>query len=48
MSKLVNTVLGPVSADELGKTLMHEHFFFQVIMPTRSMLLTEMRSFELV
>lgn len=28
MSRTVNTVLGPVSADELGKTLMHEHFFF--------------------
>ncbi|QDI90512.1 phosphotriesterase-related protein [Salicibibacter halophilus] len=28
MSQKVNTVLGPVLADELGKTLMHEHFFF--------------------
>ncbi|WP_077213402.1 phosphotriesterase family protein [Bacillus dakarensis] len=28
MSKLVNTVLGPVSSDQLGKTLMHEHFCF--------------------
>ena len=28
MGKLVNTVLGPVPASELGKTLMHEHFFF--------------------
>lgn len=28
MSKLVNTVLGPVAASDLGKTLMHEHFFF--------------------
>ena len=28
MSKTVNTVRGPVAVDELGKTLMHEHFFF--------------------
>lgn len=28
MSKTVNTVCGPVAVDELGKTLMHEHFFF--------------------
>lgn len=28
MSKRVNTVLGPVAASDLGKTLMHEHFFF--------------------
>ena len=28
MSKMVNTVLGPVPANEIGKTLMHEHFFF--------------------
>ncbi|SES74052.1 phosphotriesterase-related protein [Salinibacillus kushneri] len=28
MSQKVNTVLGPVPVDELGKTLMHEHFFF--------------------
>lgn len=28
MSQMVNTVLGPVSLDKLGKTLMHEHFFF--------------------
>lgn len=28
MSKKVNTVLGPVSVDELGKTLMHEHIYF--------------------
>jgi phosphotriesterase-related protein len=28
MNKSVNTVLGRVSPDELGKTLMHEHFFF--------------------
>jgi len=26
--KMVNTVLGPVSSDELGLTLMHEHFFW--------------------
>ena len=24
----VNTVLGPISADKLGKTLFHEHFVF--------------------
>lgn len=28
MSGTVNTVLGPVAVDSLGKTLMHEHFFF--------------------
>jgi phosphotriesterase-related protein len=28
MATMVNTVTGPVSSDELGKTLMHEHFFF--------------------
>lgn len=28
MNKNVNTVLGRVAADDLGKTLMHEHFFF--------------------
>ncbi|WP_251552604.1 phosphotriesterase family protein [Neobacillus muris] len=28
MSKMVNTVLGPVSSDKIGKTLMHEHFAF--------------------
>ena len=28
MNKYVNTVLGPVPATDLGKTLMHEHFFF--------------------
>lgn len=28
MSQIVNTVLGPVNVNELGKTLMHEHFFF--------------------
>ncbi len=28
MATTVNTVTGPVSSDELGKTLMHEHFFF--------------------
>lgn len=28
MSKRVNTVLGPVDVKDLGKTLMHEHFFF--------------------
>lgn len=28
MTKLVNTVLGPIAASKLGKTLMHEHFFF--------------------
>lgn len=28
MSKTVNTVLGPVAVEDLGKTLMHEHFFF--------------------
>ena len=28
MATTVNTVTGPVSSDDLGKTLMHEHFFF--------------------
>lgn len=28
MTEKVNTVLGPVSVNELGKTLMHEHIFF--------------------
>ncbi len=28
MAATVNTVTGPVSSDDLGKTLMHEHFFF--------------------
>ncbi|MEB1806796.1 MAG: phosphotriesterase-related protein [Bacillaceae bacterium] len=28
MSNTVNTVLGPVAVEDLGKTLMHEHFFF--------------------
>ena len=28
MATTVNTVTGPISSDELGKTLMHEHFFF--------------------
>lgn len=28
MPKMVNTVLGPVSAENMGKTLMHEHFLF--------------------
>jgi len=28
MAAMVNTVTGPVSSDDLGKTLMHEHFFF--------------------
>lgn len=28
MSNLVNTVTGPVSAESLGKTLIHEHFIF--------------------
>lgn len=28
VSKTVNTVLGPVDANKLGNTLMHEHFFF--------------------
>ena len=26
MSKSVNTVMGPISIDDLGKTLIHEHF----------------------
>lgn len=28
MATMVNTVTGPVSSDDLGLTLMHEHFFF--------------------
>ena len=28
MSTQINTVTGPISSDDLGKTLMHEHFFF--------------------
>lgn len=28
MAAIVNTVLGPVSVDDLGKTLVHEHFIF--------------------
>lgn len=28
MTKIVNTVTGPIEADKLGKTLMHEHFVF--------------------
>ena len=28
MGKMVNTVLGPISASDIGKTLMHEHFYF--------------------
>lgn len=28
MAATVNTVMGPGSSDEFGKTLMHEHFFF--------------------
>jgi len=28
MSKSVNTVMGPISIDDLGKTLIHEHFVF--------------------
>ncbi len=28
MNTIVNTVTGPVPADQLGKTLMHEHFVF--------------------
>ena len=26
--KQINTVTGPVAADPLGKTLMHEHFLY--------------------
>jgi phosphotriesterase-related protein len=25
---MVNTLIGPVSSDDLGKTLVHEHFMF--------------------
>lgn len=28
MATMVNTVIGPVSSDDLGKTLVHEHFMF--------------------
>lgn len=28
MTKTVNTVRGPIAADQLGRTLMHEHFVF--------------------
>lgn len=28
MATTVNTVTGPISSDDLGRTLMHEHFFF--------------------
>ena len=28
MATQVNTVTGPISSDDLGKTLMHEHFAF--------------------
>jgi phosphotriesterase-related protein len=28
MAKWINTVTGPIEADKLGKTLMHEHFVF--------------------
>jgi phosphotriesterase-related protein len=28
MATTVNTVTGPMSSDDLGKTLIHEHFFF--------------------
>jgi phosphotriesterase-related protein len=28
MARTVNTVLGPVAAEQLGKTLVHEHFIF--------------------
>ncbi len=28
MATTVNTVTGPISSDDLGKTLVHEHFFF--------------------
>ena len=28
MSKMVNTVTGPVSSDSLGKTFIHEHIRF--------------------
>ncbi|HET7580466.1 MAG TPA: phosphotriesterase-related protein, partial [Bacillales bacterium] len=28
MARTVNTVTGPVSTDDLGKTMMHEHFVF--------------------
>lgn len=28
MSRMINSVCGPISADELGTTLMHEHFLF--------------------
>ena len=28
MSTQINTVTGPISSEDLGKTLVHEHFFF--------------------
>ena len=28
MSKTINTVLGPIEAKDLGKTLMHEHLLY--------------------
>ena len=28
MAKQINTVLGPVKAKDLGKTLMHEHLIY--------------------
>lgn len=28
MSKTINTVLGPIKAEVLGKTLMHEHLIY--------------------
>jgi phosphotriesterase-related protein len=28
MSRIINTVLGPITGDQVGKTLMHEHFVF--------------------
>lgn len=29
MSKTINTVLGPIKAEDLGKTLMHEHLIYR-------------------
>jgi phosphotriesterase-related protein len=28
MATMVNTVMGQISSDDLGKTLVHEHFAF--------------------
>ena len=28
MGKMINTVLGPIEAKDLGKTLMHEHLIY--------------------